>query len=39
VLAAYPTAPTVAVICDNVIIRPAKVVRRWLATHPRIVVD
>jgi transposase len=34
--AAYPTAPLVAVICDNVIIHRSKIVQRWLATHPRI---
>lgn len=33
-LAAYPTAPVVAVICDNVIINRSKLVQRWLATHP-----
>ena len=38
VLAAYPTAPKIAVICDNVIIHHSKIVQRWLATHPRIVV-
>jgi transposase len=37
-LAAYPTAPKIAVICDNVIIHHSKVVQRWLASHPRIVV-
>jgi hypothetical protein len=35
-LAAYPTAPLVAVICDNVIIHHSKIVQRWLATHPRV---
>jgi transposase len=35
---AYPTAPLVAVICDNVIIHHSKIVQRWLATHPRILV-
>jgi transposase len=35
-LAAYPTAPVVAVICDNVIIHHSKIVQRWLATHPRL---
>ncbi len=34
-LAAYPAAPGVAVICDNVIIHRSKLVRRWLAAHPR----
>jgi transposase len=37
-LAAYPAAPQVAVICDNVIIHHSKIVQRWLATHPRILV-
>jgi transposase len=37
-LAAYPAAPVVAVVCDNVIIHRSKIVQRWLATHPRIVV-
>jgi transposase len=37
-LAAYSTAPVVAVICDNVIIHHSKIVQRWLATHPRILV-
>src|SRR6266498_313914 len=35
-LAAYPAAPLVAVVCDNVIIHHSKIVQRWLATHPRI---
>ena len=38
VLAAYPTAPKIAVICDNVIIHHSKIVQRWLAAHPRVVV-
>jgi len=37
-LAAYPTAPQVAVICDNVIIHCSKLVQRWLAAHPRVLV-
>jgi transposase len=37
-LAAYPAAPQVAVVCDNVIIHRSKLVQRWLATHPRLVV-
>jgi transposase len=37
-LAAYPTAPVVAVVCDNVIIHHSKIVGRWLAAHPRVVV-
>jgi transposase len=35
-LAAYPTAPVVAVICDNVIIHRSKLVQQWLAAHPRL---
>src|SRR6266545_3645902 len=35
-LAAYPAAPVVAVICDNVIIHRSKIVQRWLQTHPRL---
>jgi len=38
VLAAYPTTPVVAVICDNVIIHHSKIAQRWLASHPRIMV-
>jgi hypothetical protein len=34
-LAAYPTAPVVAAICDNVIIHRSKIVQRWLGKHPR----
>jgi transposase len=34
-LGAYPTAPVVAVVCDNVIIHHSKIVQRWLAAHPR----
>ena len=37
-LAAYPTAPTIAVICDNVSIHRSKLVQRWLAAHPQILV-
>ena len=37
-LAAYPTAPVVAVICDNVIIHRSKIVQRWLKNHPRLLV-
>jgi hypothetical protein len=33
-LAAYPTAPVVAVVCDNVIIHHSKIVQRWLGAHP-----
>ena len=36
--AAYPAAPAVAVVCDNVLIHRAKLVQRWLAAHPRVVV-
>jgi hypothetical protein len=35
-LAAYPAAPVVAVVCDNVIIHRSKIVQRWLKTHPRV---
>jgi hypothetical protein len=38
VLAAYPAAPVVAVVCDNVIIHHSKLVQQWLAAHPRVVV-
>jgi transposase len=34
-LAAYPAAPMVAVVCDNVIIHHSKIVQRWLVAHPR----
>jgi transposase len=34
-LAAYPAAPVVAVVCDNVVIHHSKIVQRWLASHPR----
>ena len=37
-LAAYPAAPQVAVVCDNVIIHRSKLVQRWLAAHPRMLV-
>jgi transposase-like protein len=37
-LAAYPAAPMVAVICDNVIIHRSKIVQRWLKAHPRLLV-
>src|SRR6266545_2468731 len=37
-LAAYPAAPVVAVICDNVIIHRSKIVQRWLAAHTRLLV-
>jgi transposase len=37
-LAAYPTAPVVAVICDNVIIHRSKLVQRWRNSHPRLLV-
>jgi transposase len=37
-LAAYPAAPLVAVVCDNVIIHRSKLVQRWLAVHPRMLV-
>jgi transposase len=35
-LAAYPAAPQVVVVCDNVIIHHSKIVQRWLGTHPRL---
>jgi transposase len=35
-LAAYPAAPVVAVVCDNVIIHHSKIVQRWQTTHPRL---
>jgi DDE superfamily endonuclease len=38
ILAAYPAAPLVAVVCDNVVIHRSKLVQRWLAAHPRLVV-
>jgi transposase len=37
-LAAYPAAPKVVVVCDNVIIHRSKLVCAWLADHPRILV-
>ena len=37
-LAAYPAAPVVAVVCDNVIIHRSRIVGRWLAAHPQVVV-
>ena len=37
-LAAYPAAPVVVVVCDNVIIHRSKLVQRWLAVHPRLLV-
>jgi hypothetical protein len=33
-LATWPTAPLVAVVCDNTIIHRSKIVQRWLAAHP-----
>ena len=35
-LATYPAAPVVAVVCDNVIIHQSKIVQAWLASHPRL---
>lgn len=35
-LAAYPTAPVVAVICDNGSTHHSKTTKRWLAEHPRL---
>ena len=37
-LAAYPAAPLVAVVSDNVINHRSKIVQRWLTGHPRMVV-
>ena len=36
-LAAYPAAPVVAVVCDNVI-HHSKIVQRWQLAHPRLLV-
>ena len=36
--AAWPAAPVIAVVCDNVNIHHSKLVKRWLAAHPRVVV-
>jgi transposase len=35
-LAAYPDAPTVAVICDNGTTHHSNITKRWLAEHPRL---
>ena len=35
-LAAYPDAPIVAVICDNGGTHHSKITQRWLADHPRL---
>jgi transposase len=35
-LAAYPDAPIVAVICDNGTTHHSKITKRWLADHPRL---
>lgn len=35
-LAAYPQAPVVAVICDNGSVHHSGITRRWLAEHPRL---
>jgi transposase len=37
-LTAYPAASLVVVVCDNVIIHRSKIVQRWLAAHPRLLV-
>jgi transposase len=37
-LDAYPAAPVVAVICDNVIIHHSKLVQRWRQSQPRLLV-
>jgi transposase len=36
VLAGYPDAPVVAMVCDNVILHRSKKVQAWLATQPRL---
>ncbi len=33
---AWPAAPVIAVVCDNVIIHHSKLVQRWLAAHPQV---
>jgi transposase len=35
-LAAYPTAPVVAVICDNGTTHHSGITNKWLAEHPRL---
>jgi transposase len=35
-LAAYPAAPVITVICDNGIIHRSKATRAWLGAHPRL---
>jgi transposase len=35
-LAAYPDAPVVAVICDNGATHHSGITRKWLADHPRL---
>lgn len=35
-LAAYPTAPIVAVLCDNDTTHTSGITARWLAAHPRL---
>jgi transposase len=35
-LAAYPNAPVVAVICDNGTTHHSKITKKWLAAHPRL---
>jgi transposase len=35
-LAAYPDAPIIAVICDNGSTHHSKITKRWLADHPRL---
>lgn len=35
VLAAYPSAPAIALVLDNVIIHSSRAVQAWLAEHPR----
>lgn len=36
VAAAYANAPVLAMVCDNDVIHHSKIVRRWLADHPRV---
>lgn len=35
-LAVYPTAPVVMVLCDNDTTHTSKITQRWLAEHPRL---
>jgi len=38
IIAAYPDASKIAMVCDNVIIHHSKAVQAWLATHPQVCV-